>query len=172
MIDLKQYSMNVSEPVFSISTLDDSSLCDTLWRLEAATDRQLVVRICRGSKMRSVNGLFCEFAAAFQFPYYFGENWTAFDECLCDLDWLPAKAYLVCITSADQLLADDISKSYEVLINVLGDIADGWAGGNPNLQLVGRSATPFHVLMQVSKDSEQALSDKLASLGAAVTRIS
>jgi hypothetical protein len=29
-----------------------------------------------------------EFAASFQFPYYFGENWPAFDECINDLSWL------------------------------------------------------------------------------------
>ncbi|QIS02446.1 hypothetical protein F5X71_09020 [Nocardia brasiliensis] len=44
----------------------------------------------RGQRMRTTTELFAEFAAAFQFPWYFGQNWAAFDECMTDLDdWLP-----------------------------------------------------------------------------------
>lgn len=42
-------------------------------------DSGLVVRTVRGRKMRSRQGLFDEFAAALQFPLYFGENADAFD---------------------------------------------------------------------------------------------
>ena len=42
----------------------------------------------RGARCRSVNDFFKEYSAAFQFPAYFGENWNAWDECACDLDWL------------------------------------------------------------------------------------
>ena len=42
----------------------------------------------RGARCRSVSDFFKEYSAAFQFPAYFGENWNAWDECACDLDWL------------------------------------------------------------------------------------
>jgi RNAse (barnase) inhibitor barstar len=116
--------------------------------------------------MKDTEGVFDEFAAAFQFPYYFGENWAAFNDCLTDLSWLPAAAYLVCITKADQLLSSEAPASFEVLVEYLQDIARGWGGENPNLALMGRKATPFHILMQVSKDVEQITLDRLASAGA------
>ncbi|MBB5914756.1 hypothetical protein BJY24_003623 [Nocardia transvalensis] len=67
-----------------------------------------VVRELRGDRMRTVAGLYDEFAAAFQFPYYFGENKDAFDECLRDLDDFVGRApgYVVAIRDADQVLAD------------------------------------------------------------------
>jgi len=56
--------------------------------------------------MRAVQGVFDEFAAALQYPYYFGENWAAFDECLGDLEWLGDRPAVVIIENATQVLAD------------------------------------------------------------------
>jgi RNAse (barnase) inhibitor barstar len=57
--------------------------------------------------MRTVNSLFDEIAASFQFPWYFGENWDALDECLNDLAWLPARSYLLGIMDASQVLSEE-----------------------------------------------------------------
>jgi hypothetical protein len=72
----------------------------------AAVNRKprTVARFLRGRKMRTAAALFDEFAAALQFPSYFGENWDALDECLADLSWLPADRYLIAITSAPEVL--------------------------------------------------------------------
>ncbi|ATL65879.1 hypothetical protein CRH09_06285 [Nocardia terpenica] len=68
-----------------------------------------VARELRGVKMRTVAGVFDEFAAAFQFAYYFGENKDAFDECLRDLDDFVGRApgYVAVIRDGAQLLADE-----------------------------------------------------------------
>lgn len=41
----------------------------------------------RGKRCGSVSDFMKEYSAAFQFPAYFGENWNAWDECACDLDF-------------------------------------------------------------------------------------
>lgn len=66
-----------------------------------------LVRIVRGAKMPTVAAVYAEFAAALQFPYYFGENKDAFDECLRDWrDWLgDAPNLIVVVRDADLLLA-------------------------------------------------------------------
>lgn len=52
----------------------------------------------------SIQGRQLGFFAAMQFPYYFGYNGNAFDECLTDLDWLPATMCALAIfDSADFL---------------------------------------------------------------------
>lgn len=35
--------------------------------------------------------IFIEFSKQLEFPEYFGENWDAFWDCLCDLSWIPQK---------------------------------------------------------------------------------
>jgi hypothetical protein len=67
----------------------------------------LTLRVVRGRKMRSISGLFDEFASALQFPLYFGENRDAFDECIADLAWLPqAKGIVVVVTEPEEVLAE------------------------------------------------------------------
>ncbi|MFF0491195.1 barstar family protein [Nocardia sp. NPDC003482] len=68
-----------------------------------------VVRELRGQKMGSLAELYDEFAAAFQFPYYFGQNKDAFDECLRDLDDFVGRAtgYVVVVRNAAQLLVHE-----------------------------------------------------------------
>ena len=51
----------------------------------------------RGKRCKTENEFFNEVSASFQFPYYFGENWAAMDECLCDLEWLSVTKVFVVI---------------------------------------------------------------------------
>ncbi|BDT85222.1 barstar family protein [Nocardia cyriacigeorgica] len=85
------------------------------------------VRELRGKKMRTVAGVLDEFAAALQFPYYFGANKDAFDDCLRDLDdYLgSAEGYVVVIRDADQLLAD-APQERAWLAEALSETADYW----------------------------------------------
>jgi hypothetical protein len=77
----------LSPPWIHVVSSDVAALTD--WAT-AARERtpSLVVRFLRGSKMKTERGLFDELSAAFQFPYYFGDNWDALDECMADLSWL------------------------------------------------------------------------------------
>ena len=85
-----------------VTTADPAEVGDAV----AALNRRpgMVARVLRGQKMRTAATLFDEFAAALQFPAYFGENWDALDECLADLSWLSDDRYLVAITAAHEVL--------------------------------------------------------------------
>jgi hypothetical protein len=90
----------------SISSISDSPLCDYGWKI-ARERADTAVRFVRGDKMRRVDRLFDEVSAACQFPYYFGENWAAFAECLGDLYWIHSSCFVLIITKADEVLADE-----------------------------------------------------------------
>jgi len=47
--------------------------------------------------------LLAELARGFRFPDYFGGNWDAVNDCLRDLEWLPARGYVLRIPNAEAL---------------------------------------------------------------------
>jgi len=62
-------------------------------------------------------------AAALDFPQWFGQNWDALEDCLCDL---PGKGYVLLFEEAKP--GDDLG----VLIDVLRSSAQSWAArGKP-----------------------------------------
>lgn len=106
------------------------------------------LKVIKGAKCQTTAGLLIEFARALDFPDYFGHNWDALEECLADLEWLPAKGYIVLITDAAQVLPDD-EDEYETFLEILSDAGEAWGSGQAGMG--ARQATPFHVLFAVSE---------------------
>jgi len=91
-----------------------------------------------GARMRTFDHVMDEYARVFGFPAYFGRNWSAFDECITDLTWLPARSYLTVVVKADEILADDLldKPTYLRLVRDAGQtwgrsfaLGPAWGGG-------------------------------------------
>jgi hypothetical protein len=110
-------------PVLGALPVDAPTLSGV--RYDAPVD--YAVRELRGPKMRTTAGVFDEFAAAFQFPYYFGANKDAFDECLRDLDDFvgPAAGYVAVIRDSADLLVDELEER-TWFTETMRDAADYW----------------------------------------------
>lgn len=74
-------------------------------------------------------------AHTLQFPDYFGNNWDALDECLGDMDWVPADGYV--------LVLHDAAKAWSQSPYVLGRLVMAWLEAAE--YWVGK-ATPFHLV--------------------------
>lgn len=88
------------------------------------------VAYIRGKRCRTKAGFFRELSAAMQFPSYFGENWDALTECLCDLDkWLSFKAVTVVIEDYHLLFGSYKrgERNREILRSIFEDAAVFWA---------------------------------------------
>jgi RNAse (barnase) inhibitor barstar len=107
-----------AKPLLHVLSATPADATDALWSLERSNVATVNVRFVRGRKARTAPAFFDEAAAALQFPYYFGENWDAFHDCLTDLAWLPASAVVVCLTEAVHVLENapaDASKFARVV---------------------------------------------------------
>jgi RNAse (barnase) inhibitor barstar len=107
------------------------------------------LRVVQGKKCKTPAGLFNEFARALDFPDYFGHNWDALEECLADLEWLPAKGYVLLVSDAQCVIPDD-EEEYETLLEVLSDAGEAWSKAQT---AEGRRA-PFHVFFAISQQEK------------------
>jgi RNAse (barnase) inhibitor barstar len=143
--------------------------CDLAWSLQRTSDRQVVVRTLRGAKARAAGHLFDEIAAALQFPYYFGENWDALDECLADLEWLPGSACILFFTDSQQLLDREPTGQFALLLDVLENAARGWA--QPQQRTPVRTPRAFHAVFQCSPENEDAFLARISDFGRSLNRL-
>ena len=100
-----------------------------------------------------------------QFPYYFGENWNAFDECITDLDWISGDFYVLIITEAHLLLAQESKDQLQALTTILDEAGNEWGLSKKDSPL-GRSARAFHVIFQSSESEKPLLLSRLKSVEA------
>ena len=141
-------------PWLHLLVATESETWDRMLALQQLTSPVAARRI-RGHKGLTTGALFDEFAAALQFPYYFGENWDAFHDCLNDLEWLPGTAYTVFITNSNRLLENESQEELRLFLGLMARVGDEWAkevaGKRP------RSAKAFHAVLQCSHEDEAAL---------------
>ncbi|MCG5438621.1 barstar family protein [Micromonospora foliorum] len=89
-------------------------------RRDAALDVPGAV-VLAGATTRTRAGLFAALAAVLALPAYLGDTWDALSDALRDR--LDAGPLTLLITDADQLLVDEPSDQYGLLLTVLGNLA-------------------------------------------------
>lgn len=72
-----------------------------------------------GKHINTKKELFNIFSSQLQFPPYFGENWDAFYDCLCNLDYLNTKRILVL---HEDLPFEKSETDRDTYIGILSDI--------------------------------------------------
>jgi hypothetical protein len=128
-----------------VSTEDISPFDDSVNALRA--DRDRFVTIMRGKRMRTWEGLVNEVAATLQFPWYFGGNWNALDECINSLEWLHYDAFVIAITNSEIMLSDGIVGDRLAFGKLLLRTCQKWSLPLDEDKAWGRPAKPFHIIM-------------------------
>lgn len=129
-------------------------------------DARLTVRTVRGSMLRTEAQLFDEFAAALQFPAYFGENWAALDDCLTDLAWLPPEAGYVLVVTEPLHVLEGAPDSLPVLVRHLTSVCAEWSAPIALGEWWDRPGVAFHTVLATSRDDEAQVRDRWESAGA------
>ncbi len=123
-----------------------------------------LIRIA-GEQCGCREGLFSVWARALKFPSYFGHNWDALWECICDLqDWLNTSRLVILVESADKLFTDlpkeDRPKQWNILRSLLCDLYDESktdVAGQPEEQ----TAPPLAIVLQTTMQQAAGLSHLL-----------
>jgi len=170
MMNLDIINSTTAPWLYSCSS-DLSAVTNFSWKIGREHGTDLSVKLLRGDKMRSWQALFDEIAAALQFPYYFGENLNAFDECVTDLEWLNARGYFLVILKADEVLVNCDEADFQALINHLNVAASEWAKPIKAGQTWDRDARPFHVLFHTEDQNADHLRARLERTNLNIPRL-
>jgi hypothetical protein len=141
---LSKHLQSIRAPWTSLLVLKAKDSVESL----VSPPRGFVLKSIKGAKCKTPASLFTEFARVLELPEYFGHNWDALEECLADLEWMPAKGYVLLLTDAEQILPED-EEDYATLLEVLSDAGEAWASGQAGMG--ERPVTPFHVLFAVTE---------------------
>ncbi len=117
------------EDTIKCSSYRPEELYSIMYRAEQ--NNAYVVYI-RGDLCPTVKDFFREISSAMRFPYYFGWNWAALDECITDLEWLKFTCILLVIDQKDSLFLNEDSPEELVstLIKYLGLAVEYWKSQN------------------------------------------
>jgi hypothetical protein len=94
-----------------------------------------------GKSITSHEAFLADVSRRLQFPAYFGQNWDAFEECIRDLDWLPARGYVLVLDGFDWFARSD-PKNWKIGLDVLEEAVNTWS----------RTRTPMYVLLHGPRD--------------------
>jgi hypothetical protein len=132
-------------------------------------NRENIYRIIRGKRCGDEKSLHQEWAAALQFPYYYGRNWSAFDECINDLSWLEGKRYLFCITNIDHVLNGDLP-NLETFFYLLKTTVMTWRDSIPEDADFRWTKKPilFHILLHCEESAFSKCREIFSALNLAI----
>jgi len=154
--------LTVPRQQFPLLAGSERSVTFAAWDWEAAG---LTVRVLRGLKMRSVQAMFDETAAALQFPYYFGENGAALTECLGDLSWLGlTRGFVLLLQDSIAVLEAEPEGALRELIMIYQDSAREWADPSPDSDY--DMPIPFTVVLHTPPELTKQCSDRFTAAGA------
>jgi hypothetical protein len=131
------HSRTMQSGVFVVESQETA--IDVARRAEA--DGLAVARL-EGKNVSTKEAFLDEAARSLRFPEYVGRNWDAFEEALQDLEWRPARGYLLVIDRFDRLAAAK-PREWAIALDILGETVDAWE----------RSGTPMVVLLRGPKSA-------------------
>ncbi|MBJ7336659.1 barstar family protein [Mycolicibacterium sp.] len=116
-------------------------------------------------KFSATTGFMNEVAASMQFPYYFGHNWDAFEECVNDLSWLRGASYLIVFDSAQHLLSDN-PEDFGILLRILADAHEQWRAVTTDFGARGVGRMAFQSVFACDPPAAAAFAQRMRDFGA------
>ncbi|MEM9204494.1 MAG: barstar family protein, partial [Actinomycetota bacterium] len=101
------------------------------------------VRLLDGRFLDTEAAIFGHLAAAFQFPWYFGDNWHAFDECFGEIGEQVANGSVVVVIKDGGAVRGGDPKALADLVTSLGYAGAHWAQGE--------AVSDFTIVVQVDE---------------------
>lgn len=142
--DFKKILSAATGPYFLTAEGDAHAISDVTRKVIYDLSWSIDLRKVHGDRIKSLDDIFNEFSAVYQFPEYFGCNWDAFDECMNDLDWINSNAFAMLLLNFDSMVTNCEPHNIQVLIKILNNTCLNWKNGSEDG--FQKRDTPFHII--------------------------
>ena len=109
--------LKLSRVPVSVTLASDESF-DQFYNQMTLNFKTAVMRRIRGNYSKTLPDFYREIGAALQFPFYFGENADALNDCLQDLAWMPRSATLLMIGRGEEFLSLESEDKFKMIMEV------------------------------------------------------
>lgn len=162
---------NPDGPALSVLATVPSAVYDLMYAWIPAHPEWDILRVgCERQKCIDKPGFMNEVAAALQFPYYFGHNWSAFRDCVNDLSWLKGASFLIIFDSAQDLLSES-DEDFGILLRILSETHDEWRSVATDFGARGKLPMAFQSLLACDPEAVEALEQRIRGANATFTRL-
>lgn len=131
----------------------DTAVCDYVW------PEDFVIRRFSGRRCDTYSGFHAELAAALQFPWYYGSNINALDECLIDDLWddTHGKYYILVFIESDLIFSSNkwiwngsVEDNLNDVIKILNNTINYFSmPDNENYLIAPKPSVPFRVIFHI-----------------------
>lgn len=102
--------------------------------IEALSEQGIQVFYLDGKEIYSKETFLTKVAEVMRFPSYFGANWDAFEECVSDLTWYPAREYILIYERPD-IFAQADPTNWQTGLDILRAVEEYWQTRNTPLNI-------------------------------------
>ncbi|GJD18059.1 hypothetical protein RIVM261_030150 [Rivularia sp. IAM M-261] len=102
--------------------------------IEALSEQGIQVFYLDGKEIYNKETFLTKVAKVMKFPSYFGANWDAFEECITDLTWYPAKEYVL-IYERPEIFAQADPINWQTGLDILRTAEEYWQTRNTPLNV-------------------------------------
>ena len=120
-----------------------------------------------GERAATKRGLLSAMASQLCFPPYFGSNWDALYDCLCDLSWVKARDIVIVFHNADLILRRKPTE-WECFGEVIREAVAAWTQATADVERPPRRG---FVVWHCIPDRQQMLRSRLSPVGIDATLI-
>jgi hypothetical protein len=166
---MDEHLFNPEGRALSVLAATPYQVCNSMLARIPAHPEWDILRV-RGEKATDDARFFDELAAALQFPYYFGENWDAANECVSEPLWLKGSSFLFIFDSAQHLLSES-DRGFRILLEVLADAHDRWHRETADFGPRGRQPIAFQSILACAPDAVDALIERMDAANATFVRL-
>lgn len=108
--------------VLYLVSCDYAEIANFQNKIELLPDKDIKLKIIDGRECKDKKSLLYHFGKCLEFPVHYGQNWSALDDCICDLEWLHTKNLIITILNGHDIFENLPHDEIQNLLDIINEV--------------------------------------------------